>query len=83
ADAGKNVDNRGQKEPTNEELIKERDELAKTMIENENDTAGKAAYKYYKDNFVLAFKDTENEYVMNKQLVRMMQYAPDIREMFW
>ncbi|CAF3618522.1 unnamed protein product [Adineta steineri] len=82
ADAGNNVDNGGQKEPPNEELIKKRDELAKTMIKDENDEAGKAAYKYYEDNFVLAFKDTENEYVMNKQLVRMMQYAPDIREMF-
>ncbi len=48
-----------------------------------DDVAGKAAYEYYKENFVLAFKGTENEYVMNNQLVRMMKNAPDIRELFW
>lgn len=50
---------------------------------DENDKGGKASYEYYEKNFVLSFKSTENEYVMNNQLVRMMTYSPDIRQMFW
>uniref|UniRef100_A0A914YRL0 DUF4781 domain-containing protein n=1 Tax=Panagrolaimus superbus TaxID=310955 RepID=A0A914YRL0_9BILA len=64
------------------ELIKKRDELAKNIIKDENDEAGKAAKEYYEKNILLVFKGSENEHVMNQQLVRMMEAATDIREMF-